>query len=265
MVLNTSKDIASDFAQVATVLRDPRFWFALLCGGLALGIVGPFGTVTALPLGPRLAYWVFMVMWSGATGLILCRVLTRTFVRKGLPRLVAAPLSGLTAGLPINLIVYGVNTLLLPPNSLSIGPVALIVAIFAIAVFISTAVSEIFFAEAGIKDALPPPPPRPRLLNRLPAELDGELMSLTAIDHYTEITTTHGTTRLLLRLSDAMAEAAPTPGLRIHRSHWVALDHIRAARRDGPRASVTLTNGTELPVSRSNLSALEQTGLLPPR
>ena len=107
--------------------------------------------------------------------------------------------------------------------------------------------------------------PPPRLLNRLPKALRGPLIALTATDHYTEVTTTLGSTRLLMRLSDAMAEAAPTPGLRIHRSHWVALDHIRDARRDGPRASITLTNGTELPVSRSHVAALEETGLLPPR
>jgi DNA-binding LytR/AlgR family response regulator len=45
----------------------------------------------------------------------------------------------------------------------------------------------------------------------------------------------------------------------------VATDQITAARRDGPRAIVTLADGRDYPVSRSHLKALEQTGLLPPR
>jgi hypothetical protein len=41
------------------------------------------------------------------------------------------------------------------------------------------------------------------------------------------------------------------------------MEQITAARREGPRAIVTLTDGSEYPVSRSHLQALEQTGLLP--
>lgn len=265
MPLSPSTDIARASAQIRPILGAPSFWLALICGGTTLGIAGPFGTVTALPLAPRLAYWVVMVLTTGVIGLILCRSITTIFQSAGLPRRLAATLSGLVAGIPISLLVLGLNSLLLPPDALSKGPVALTLALLAISTVISVTVSELFFARRSGAERAAPLPPHPRLLDRLPAALHGPLLSLSAIDHYTEVTTDIGSTRLLLRLSDAIAEAAPTPGLRLHRSHWVALDAIAEARRDGPRAIVTLTDGSERPVSRNNITELEDAGLLPPR
>lgn len=263
LILPPEIDIAS--AQLRPILRNPRFWISLFALGLVIGIAGPFGTITALPVMARLAYWVFMVLVTGAAGLILCRSLSVFLARSGLPRLLIALLAGLIAGAPITLLVHSLNALLLSPGDVALGPGALTAALFAISAFISLAVSQAFFAKPPAMPVLPPYTPAPRLLNRLPKALRAPLISLSATDHYTEVSTTAGRTLLLIRLSDAIAEAAPTPGLRIHRSHWVALDQITTARRDGPRASVTLTNGTELPVSRSHLATLEQTGLLPPR
>ncbi len=77
-----------------------------------------------------------------------------------------------------------------------------------------------------------------------------------------EVSTTKGTELLLMRLTDAIAEATPTDGLQIHRSHRVAQDHVAAVRRDGGRTLVQLSDGRELPVSRSNLSALRGAGLV---
>ncbi|NBE08131.1 LytTR family DNA-binding domain-containing protein [Paragemmobacter ruber] len=274
-----SPDLARAFAQLRPILSNPRFWLSLVCGGAALGIAGPFGTFTALPLGPRLAYWIVMILGTGCVGLILCRSMTTVLQGRGLPRRLASVLSGLLAGLPIVAMVHGLNSLLLPPDALAIGPIPLTLALLVISVCVSLAVAEIFFSRpAPPSPAHPTPapatapapahsptPPQPRLLARLPAHLRGPLIALTATDHYTEVTTAHGTARLLLRLSDAIAETAPTPGLRIHRSHWVALDQIASARRDGPRAVITLSDGSTRPVSRGFLPAVEQAGLLPPR
>lgn len=265
MALTIPPEIPLAWAQLRPILRSPRFWINLVALGLVIGIAGPFGTITALPVLPRLAYWVFMVLVTGALGLILCRSLSTLLSRSGLPRLLIALLAGLIAGAPITLLVHSLNFLFLRPGDLAFGPAALSAALFAISAFISIAVSQIVFSEPPSAPALPPYAPAPRLLTRLPKNVRAPLIALTATDHYTEVTTTAGSILLLIRLSDAIAEAAPTPGLRIHRSHWVALDQISATSRDGPRASVTLTNGTVLPVSRTHLATLEQTGLLPPR
>jgi hypothetical protein len=265
MALTAPPEINLALAQLRPILRNPRFWISLLGLGLVLGITGPFGTISSLPVLPRLVYWVLMVLVTGAAGLVLCRFLSRILSRTGLPQLVVALIAGLIAGLPINLLVHGINTVLLRPGDVALGFVALTASLFAISAFISVAVSQIFFSDPPASPSLPPYSPDPRLLGRLPKTIRAPLVALSATDHYTEVTTTAGSTRLLLRLSDAIAESTPTPGLRIHRSHWVALDQITAARRDGPRAIVTLTDGSDYPVSRSSLAALEQTGLLPPR
>lgn len=265
MALISPPEFSLALAQLRPILRNPRFWVSLLGLGLVLGIAGPFGTISSLPVVPRLAYWVFMVLTTGAAGLVLCRFLSQVLSRTGLPQLLGALLAGLIAGLPITLLVHGINTILLSPGDVALGFGALTASLFAISAFISVAVSQIFFSHPPVSPSLPPYSPEPRLLVRLPKAIRAPLVALSATDHYTDVTTTAGSTRLLLRLSDAIAESAPTPGLRIHRSHWVALDQITAARRDGPRAVVTLTDGRDYPVSRSSLAALEQTGLLPPR
>lgn len=263
MTLTVPPDIDLALAQLRPILRNSRFWIGLVGLGFALGVAGPFGTVSSLPLLPRLAYWIFMVLLTGAVGLILCRSLSTTLSRTGLPRVIVALLAGLIAGAPITLLVHACNSVLLRPGDVALTPEALTISLFAISAFISVAVSQIFFS-APPAASLPPFLPDPMLFARLPNHLRAPLVALTATDHYTEVTTTAGQTRLLIRLSDAITESAPTPGLRIHRSHWVALDQITAARRDGLRAVVTLTDGSERPVSRTFVPALEQTGLLPP-
>ena len=56
---------------------------------------------------------------------------------------------------------------------------------------------------------------------------------------------------LLLRLADAIEELEGAEGMRIHRSYWVALDAIASSRREGGKLLLKMTDGVELPVSRS--------------
>ena len=87
-------------------------------------------------------------------------------------------------------------------------------------------------------------------------------MSLSVQDHYVEVTTTKGRELILLRLGDAMAEVGETAGLQVHRSHWVATDQVTAARRDGARAILTMSDGRDIPVSRTYVPAIKEAGLL---
>ena len=114
-------------------------------------------------------------------------------------------------------------------------------------------------------DAPGPTAARPALLDRLPIEKRGVLMSLSAEDHYTRVRTSHGEELLLMRLTDAIREAAPTPGLQVHRSHWVAVGAVAQVTRGKDRATIHLTGGAEVPASRSYLPALREAGLLPGR
>ncbi|MGO7564996.1 LytTR family DNA-binding domain-containing protein, partial [Rhizobium johnstonii] len=60
------------------------------------------------------------------------------------------------------------------------------------------------------------------ILDRLKPENRGSLLRLSVQDHYTEVVTSRGRELVLLSFADALRENAATPGLRVHRSHWVA-------------------------------------------
>lgn len=253
-----------------TIFRDRRFWAGLIGLGLVLGVAGPFGTVLSLTLPERLAYWLFMVFLTGPSGLICSRAFGAGLRRLGLPDLPAALGAGVLTGLPINLLVHGANALLLHPTDVALDPVTLSLSLVGISTAISFAVALAFHrkpAPTARPDLAPTGPATqasdtpPRLLDRLPQDIHAPLVAIDATDHYTRITTTRGTALLLLRLSDAIAEAAPTPGLRIHRSHWIALSEVTSARRESLRGFVISSDGNERPVSRSHLSAAESAGL----
>ena len=84
------------------------------------------------------------------------------------------------------------------------------------------------------------------LLARLPHGTRGKLLHLAVADHPVDVTTDRGHALVLIRLSDAIAETAPTPGLQVHRSHWVALDAVRGTRQVG-KPVLHLQNGTVSP------------------
>jgi DNA-binding LytR/AlgR family response regulator len=103
----------------------------------------------------------------------------------------------------------------------------------------------------------------PAILDRLPLDRRGALVALSAEDHYVRVVTRTGEALVLIRLADAMRETGDLPGLQVHRSHWVALDAVRAVRRSGDGAVLTLATGHELPASRRFIPALRQAALLP--
>lgn len=102
----------------------------------------------------------------------------------------------------------------------------------------------------------------PALLEGLPLQLRAPLVCLSVEDHYVDITTTKGHALVLIRLSDAIREARPTPGLRIHRSHWVALDAVARTVRVGGKLQVETQDDRRLPVSRSYAESVRAAGLM---
>lgn len=101
--------------------------------------------------------------------------------------------------------------------------------------------------------------PPPTLVARLAPENRGAVISLTAQDHYVEITTTGGAELVLMRLSDAISELQGLPGVQIHRSHWVALSAIRSTSRSAGRMNVTLVDGRSLPVATTREKSVRAT------
>ena len=57
-------------------------------------------------------------------------------------------------------------------------------------------------------------------------------------------------------VADALKELGPTPGLQVHRSHWVTDAHVETLKRDGGRLVLIMKDGTEIPVSRTYAEAV---------
>jgi DNA-binding LytR/AlgR family response regulator len=101
----------------------------------------------------------------------------------------------------------------------------------------------------------------PKFLARLPLKLRGaEVWAIEAEDHYLRLHTSKGQDLILLRLADAVAELQGIEGLQVHRSWWVARDAITDAKRGDGRATLTLKDGAEVPVSRTYAGLLRERG-----
>ena len=114
---------------------------------------------------------------------------------------------------------------------------------------------------AAIERAGPPAPPRaapPAILRRLPYDVRGEIVCLNMEDHYVRVHTTRGSGLVLMRFSDAIAELEATPGLRIHRSWWVAARAVAEVDRSARSTKARLVNGLLAPVSQPYIQALLQ-------
>jgi hypothetical protein len=110
----------------------------------------------------------------------------------------------------------------------------------------------------AVTNASPAPP---KFLERLPLKLRGaEVWAVEAEDHYLRLHTSRGQDLILLRLADAVAELEGIEGLQVHRSWWVARDAITDAKRGDGRATLTLKDGAEVPVSRTYAGLLREKG-----
>lgn len=234
---------------------------AVVLGAVAvlLAISGPFDTGAEMGLVARLAYWGSVVLITYALGFLATSwVETRwpgqPFVLRWMGRSLATALLVGSFVLGLNFAAFGI----LPASVMSL-------VLFAVDVLLISGVLHLgmmVFPGAAPQEAPAAPARLPALLARLPLDKRGTLLSLHVQDHYVQVTTTAGQHLVLMRLRDAILETDPVPGLQVHRSHWVNSGEVRAARRDGDRGWVTLSDGRDIPVSRGHIKDLIAAGLL---
>lgn len=234
-------------------------------------LAGPYGSNAYLTFPQRLLYWGCVVGVS-----ILVGVSVRAFTRSvlGVTTLIGSTL----------LIAIIITAIMLIPIHVSARKVfgedneaipalpelaALIMSVsLAVGVFRAARTYAYGADQTGALPVASPPEMmvedvvQPRLIARLQDGATGDLVSISGRDHYVDVVTTSGQSRVLLRFSDAIAEAEPIEGFRIHRSHWVALSAIVRVEREGGKLWVALVDGARLPVSRTYRDELEMRGLL---
>lgn len=257
--------------EMAALARSLGAWIGLAATGFILGLAGPFGTDEVLRTVPRIVYWIAVVAIGFFAGSAVATVVAETLRARRIGLWPAVIVAGACAGvvnfillMVVNAAIFGIVFLELQPLLILGGNVV------AISIVISAAYVAI---ERQVTGAAPgqmkgpgpgqEAPAPPRLLDRLPVEKRGRLVAISVQDHYVEVATTKGAELILMRLGDAMGETGAVKGMQVHRSHWVATGEVTAARRDGARAILTMSDGRDIPVSRTYVPAVKEAGLLP--
>jgi DNA-binding LytR/AlgR family response regulator len=247
----------------------PATLAALAGVALLATLAGLFDSDAWLRPVPRFGYWLVMAGATYAAGCLAAGLVEQHHVAKRSPR-TGAVVSALAVGVAVPPVVLVVNWALLghPPRTEGLG--GFLLSLFAIATVTGGLLqladrpgTEVAVAAPAASLAPDLPPPAPPILDRLPVDRRGALVAVSVEDHYVRIRTTAGEALVLMRLTDAMRETQGVPGLQVHRSHWVATGQVRAVRRRGDGAVLTMATGPEVPVSRAHLPALRTAGLLP--
>lgn len=269
----------------ATVFfRQALFGFSLLAGVFLTALAGPFGTYVELSFVDRLVYWSLAILVptvvASTLSLVLCRI-TRAYRRHWL--LAALP-AGLLTVPPALAAVVAAERLLVhegPSHSLMdllpmVGwPVIIVTLLINAALVRFTLLRDALTPTTAIPVPLAEGPATPKvphltlvargpdmdaqplLFQRIPGELGRDLVCLRAQDHYLEVTTTRGSALVLMRLRDAERDLAAIKGMRVHRSWWVALDHVACfSRAEGGGVTLLTSTGQQVPVARGQRDAL---------
>jgi hypothetical protein len=225
--------------------------------GLFLTFSGAFSTDEA-PLPPRLGFWMLMMIVGYAWGSFIARL----FFRGGRWRTGSAWSDGAVTSVvmsaPLTLVVWAATRALLGSDIPPAGLPGLFASVLLVSAPLTAINMLIETRRAAVTSASPEPP---KFLERLPLKLRGaEVWAVEAEDHYLRLHTSRGQDLILLRLADAVAELQGIEGLQVHRSWWVARDAITDARRGDGRATLTLKDGAEVPVSRTYAGLLRERG-----
>ena len=235
-----------------------------------IALLGPFGTF-AMPLGPRFLAWLVFALG----GYIFFRPVIaggRALAElSALPAWLTIAIACALASLPTTLLVgwalggmdFGRTTL----GALG-GVYPQVLLIGGIATAIQIAVQS---RRAAAPSVLPPVSPpidtpaaivaaAPSFLDRLPPHLGTQLLCLENEDHYVRAHTALGSTLILMRLRDAVAELDGIAGARVHRSWWVARDAVAGIVRRDRAVALRLTDGREVPVARAAAAELRAAG-----
>ena len=228
--------------------------------------LGPFGTYDTIGAIGRVGYWSVALganwlVCAGVAGLVLRSLRSASPARRALAVLGVS----LLAAVPGTGVVFTAEAVFRP----GYAEAALLPTVYASVAVVMVAITGLVVVlgemRATRQDGAPASHPAGepgRFLARLPAKLGRDVVCLSMADHYVEVFTTLGSTLILMRFSDAVAELEEADGLRVHRSHWVARKHVVGAVRRSGRTFLRLTGGHAIPVSRGHLADVRAAGLV---
>lgn len=234
--------------------------------GVILALLAPYQTGAIFDATERYIFWI----WSSVAGALLLTAFDRVATALGREHGVARPLSAslgvLAAAVPITLIVYASapaiddGTRLLPFWSLFPSVLIICIPLQIVLLLLARTMPR----HTPSPDLHPVAAPRSPLFDKVPARLGRDLLCLKTEDHYLRVYTAAGDALILMSMSDAEASLGQAAGQRVHRSWWVARKAVISAIMTDNAVRLTLTNGLEVPVSRSRRQSLRDLGWFQP-
>ncbi|MEL6522099.1 MAG: LytTR family DNA-binding domain-containing protein [Pseudomonadota bacterium] len=225
------------------------FWTLWAATTAVATLVGPFGTFVSMGTAERALYWSIVIGVAMIMG-----TATRSLVEHALPQRGLLLRSFAMAFLFSAVFTPPLYVFNLLVGGLEESPMkadAMFLAVFLIALAIKS-------VEIVIVDRFEPEAPvmaedgaLPRLLSRLPDSHRGQLIRMSVSDHYVNVVTDRGETRLLMRFRDAIGELDGTDGMQVHRSHWVAADAVEHVSLENGRRIMRTQDGADIPISCS--------------
>lgn len=231
--------------------------------GAMLGVIGPFGSFFNDTLPVRVAYWAGVFLVCGIVFGLTIRVLAPRARKGGVPVWAWAPMMVLALGIPLAWVTRAMAAALWPGILQAVSPLdwygqTVMVSLIYVALYGALRQRPSHAAVAQTTTD----PATPRILRHLPARLGRDLLCLSMEDHYVRLHTIHGSTLVLMSLSQAMDELSDLEGLQVHRSWWVARNAVQGVIEDGRNIRIRLKGGIEAPVSRTSVARLRAAGWL---
>jgi hypothetical protein len=221
-----------------------------------LTVSGAFGS-GAYGLGVGFLYWIVLLLLGYAWGSFVARRVV-SHPKAPEPPWIRVLLIALLLAIPFSAVVALASTIAFGARLSWAAMPSLFIAVFLVSLVMTALNTLIESSAQRVTHAQPTPP---KFLDRLPLKLRGaELWAVEAEDHYLRLHTSRGQDLILMRLADALAELEGIEGAQVHRSWWVARDAIADARRGDGRATLTLRDGAEVPVSRTYAGLLRERG-----
>lgn len=235
--------------------------------GLALGLLGPFGTYFAMPLPVRLVHFLANCLVIGGM-IVIAGWAVRRFLFRG-PMPIWAALAVALAFAPLGAVVVRLHLWLLAPHVLPHVAWSDLVAQTAVINVLASLVAWLLERREAPRSEIAPAsaaPPLPvtqagadALRDRMPAALrHTPILALSAEDHYLRVHTARGEALVFMSLSGGME--ALGEGIRVHRSHWVARQALLDGTARVGRAGIVVAGGPAVPVSRSGRRRLSAEG-----
>lgn len=249
--------------ELQSIFTSPRFWIGFAAVTAILAIIGPFNTQARMDFPTRLVYWAVICLAAYLIGMATSVLIGTIIFQHGWSKWVSRLLGALVAGVPIGAVIWSININLFQLDTSAkyafVEFLGFTTAISVLVTIIGLLLSTRHSIDADIHSS--GADPSFVFFDRLPRFLGREIISLEAQDHYINVKTTKGTKLVLLRLGDAEKELASVPGLRVHRSWWVAVDAVEKVIRKNGRTELVLKDGSTVPVSRSHLKTIAEAGI----